>query len=373
MQSLRLHIVCHAILWWLGPLSAKDQSLAHHDECIVALSPVDTKDATLSDQINTALMPKVRTLLQPYCGHIAIVDQSRSNSGFDYVGQTPFFNGPLTSIPNRGIDYVAAFTRATHLVELKYAASGKSTLKIYHYDDQQEFLELAIVDHVDATVLSPYLKPNSKVLNFLALLTPNTTTTGFVTTTVAVSPEEPYSLQTTTLKTHLPQIISSIGFNKIDHYRAFAVVDIKYSLFPSTFLFAIDQTSYFVNNNNQFDTFAVPISVYGGCITANAMASLHIPLGTLYGAAGIGPCTYRSQIGSAIPSLRGNMALRYLLGHRTFMTESTYLFWEFDIVQFLGAPIYRSEHVSASALSRFTLGAGLYVTEAERIFTDLWR
>ncbi len=173
----------------------------------------------------------------------------------------------------------------------------------------------------------------------------------------------------------LPPILSSISFNKISHRDGFGLFDVGLSVFPGTFLFAINQDTVVAQKTTpqteeEFAT--LHVEAYGACTNLNGEAALYSPLGTSYLSLGYGPCLLGVGKEQQDAIIKLNLAGRFKIGHRVFTSQDLFIYMEVDNLIF-SEKIYDSELAHSSNIVRAVFGLGWYLADVESLFIKTWK
>ena len=335
------------------------------------------RDALLSESLVRLVQLELQAYYGLNCSRPVFVNDNTARAAFDYVGITTFFTRRLENLSPRQVSMVREETQATVLIVPQYQQK-QQRLKIVLWrinsDNTLRRIGLRFTNISDRELNS--LPHSPALLNLLALLTPNTMTLGFVKTEVngfeSTRESSLWEHRETRLRSNLPRIISSIGFNKIDHPKAFNIFDWSGSLFPSTYLFAIDQESTFVRKDQAPDLNAdirkATVEIYGSCTNLIAMGSFYSILGTTYLAIGYGPCLHWRKEDRGHADWTIDFANRIIFGHRIFVTQDWYVFFEGDQLNF-SKFLYKSDLVKSRSIGRANLGIGWYLPDVETRYT----
>ncbi|MCX6119432.1 MAG: hypothetical protein NT027_17985, partial [Proteobacteria bacterium] len=346
----------------------------------LAISPPLVLDTYLGESLVLDAQKVLSSLHIDQCDRQEFVDQDMSRPIFEHLGITNYFDKDLRKLNVEQLEYIQEELNATHVVTIK-VNKKKKNIELFLAKFIVKWGEVALslpkkIGEMDYKNQIENAPRAPELLSYLALLTPNTVTIGSGQTEVAMKLEPGYIESSTRTRGLLPPILSSIGFNKIEHYRAFDIFDANLSLFPSSFLFAIDQTS--VINSPKLSAQAadqfteLSVKMYGGCTTFNGQVAGHSPIGTTYLALGIGPCLFQNQREDRDAIIYFDAASRIIFGHRAFFTDRYYFFLEVDQVTFTSTKIYKNDIASAKSVSRGNFGIGWYVADFERKYTSFW-
>jgi hypothetical protein len=354
---------------------------------IMMVAPVSTSDALQSADLTEIVRRAVAKQYLPGCPGLRLVAQEDARIFFDYVGMSAFFSRPMERLSTWQVEFLRQETGATRFASGVWNKARRSIdVTVWNITRNSRLnvagtftIELG-ASEVGAVRSSPW------ILNELAWLTPNSFTIGFGQTSVYAFdsrkiPAE-WKESGTSVYSKLPQIISSIGFNKIDYPTTFDGIDLTGSLFPGTYFFAIDQETSFVRTpdpktggytaSRPFDTRTIAVEIYGACTNAMALGNMHTVLGTTYAGLGIGPCIHwrKEDNGQGIWTI--DLGYRGLLGQRVFVAKNSYIFFESDFMVFT-KDVYDSEVGKSNQLGRGILGWGTYVPDVEHQYTTFVR
>jgi hypothetical protein len=340
----------------------------------VAVVPPLVRDPVLGRALVSQVLEQLKdeTLVQP-C--FLFQEFEESLDAFDYVGLNFYFSVDPEALGASQVRKLQKSLTATHLLFIRYdPASLRAYAYIYEMVAEGE-LELKTSQRLKLQRVPLVAAETPTYLRALGLLTPNSVSLGFSQTTVDMDLREDLEKLSDKDRGGLPPILSSISFNKISHRDGFGLFDVGLSVFPGTFLFAINQDTVVAKKTlpqTQEEFATLHVEAYGTCTNLNGEFALYSPLGTTYLSAGYGPCLLGvgKEQQDAIITL--NLAGRPKFGHRIFTSQDLYLYLEFDALVF-AERIYDSELAHSTSILRAVMGLGWYLTDVESLFIKTWK
>ena len=362
---------------WTARAFADDEPLRNCFSKLI-IAPPHTSDSLRADALADSIQAALAQRSSLVCDASNVIPQDLSRPIFDKFGITSHFAVQPDRIYPEQIEYLSQELGATHFVSV--ALNKKNDVVHVEVRKIQEDYSLAKpllkFDLPYAATVSP-LESSNKWVRLLAPLSANSVTVGTVDTHLEISLENGYGKVADHTRGVLPPLISSISFSKIEHYRAFKEFDYSGSIFPSTFFFGIDQDTDVekldksLTDPTRYST--LHVEAYGGCTTVLAEGSLHSPIGTTYGGVGFGPCIVQKRQERREPVVYGTTAFRVEFGHRAFMNESWFFYFNIDAVNFSGTSIYQSDVGKTNSVTRSGVGIGYFIADTEHLFSTFWR
>ncbi|MCX6939312.1 MAG: hypothetical protein NTX09_01015, partial [Verrucomicrobia bacterium] len=220
------------------------------------------------------------------------------------------------SVISSSIQILRSEWNVSHILFFEIDSNSKDKLTAVLYRIESDF-SLIEFSRVPVYLDQGRLQSNRSnwFLKSLALLSPNNVSTGFSDTNVSLQLDDNYKQLSTNSKGALPPIISSISFSKVEHPMGYSTFDYSGTVFPGSYLFAINQYNVLDRKNrilpedpNEPNEVFIHIEAYGACLNLNGQGSLFTPLGILYAGIGWGgltrvpavpsPCSLRRRAGS---------------------------------------------------------------------------
>lgn len=381
------------VLWISGPvLFAANEKVSHPSKvspktlaCLptarAAIAPPLTRDTELGDALVEVVAKELIARHSLICDTKNIINQDEARKAFDLIGMSSYFTLAPERIYSSQIKFLMESLAASHII---FVTPNKDK-NLIHIDiraienmEDNESLSKTIQEfdlHYNES--TQFLPKTPKIIRLLALLTPNSVTLGNGRAKVNLDILAPYQEVSKSMRGSLPPIISSISFDKIEHYRTYRRSDYGGSFFPSTFLFAINQDHELERGDlpasDPGHSATLHIEAYGGCVTAMAQGSIHTPIGTT--SAGIGPgfCLLQKRMDQRNPVAYGTLAIRSILNHRAFINDQWYVYMETDNVSFEGFSLYKSSIAHADSVTRASVGVGYYLADFEHTYTGFWQ
>lgn len=340
------------------------------------IAPPPTSDAIQADGLALVIANQLKLRTTLVCDDKNIVPQDQSRKFFDRFGVTSHFAKSPQSFYASQIEHLQLEFEATHIVFTKIDKEA-ATISVDVLRIQEDYsLSKPVYAFVMPITEMKSLDHSSKFSNFWAPLAANTVTLGFVNTYLDMDLEYPHNKVGDSMHGTLPPLISSISFNKIEHYRSYRDFDYGGSIFPGSFLFGIDQDTEVENTLLEVGTPGrnqnLHVEAYGACGTLIAEGAVHTPIGTTHVGIGYGPCILQKRQERREPVMYGTSATRIEFGHRAFFSESWYLYMDFDRLNFAGRAIYETDIAHTNSVFRSGIGIGYYIADTEHLFSDMW-
>ena len=344
----------------------------------ILMAPALVRDTLLSQALTERATALITAHYGLKCPHSPYVSSEKSRILLDYFGITSFFSRSPVDLSESQIEDIRSESGASYLAFTSWDPKSRRIRIDLWYMNKENRVKTAgrLMDRLTHSESSELPRAHP-FINFLTLLTPNTVTLGFVSTEVngfqAKDEGEDFYAQKTRTRSQVPAIVSSIGFNKIEHPSSYYLFDWSGSLFPSTYLYGIDQLTTFARKSQKDKESKEleygSIKIYGSCTNLNAMGSIHSPLGTTYAALGYGPCIHWRKVDNDQPVWQLDLAARILFGHRIFVSRDWYLFFEGDQLTFR-KNIYNTHVAKSDSIGRGTLGFGWYFADVDSQYTN---
>lgn len=377
IRMTRSHIYAVIVLCWSSSVLAATSPIKTKDICkaTIAVAPPLVRDLKLSAALIALVKQEMIRRSTVACSIRNFSDQDKTDETFDRVGITPFFATDAKFLRAAQVEYLKSELNADYLIFIKPDPEGKTyavqILKISEHFDVNTVISSFRIEQGQT-----YQLPRSKDwARLYTLLAPNTLTIGAVNTEVYFdSFRNEDTIEDTELRGYLPPIISSISLDKIEHFRNYSTFDYAASLFPSTFLFAIDQLTHYKEPSSPGkpgEEGTLHLAVHGACVNVMGQLSVHTPLGTTYIGLGLGPCLYRHYQDDKDVTFQATLATKIQMGQRAFFTEHWFVYLDSSGMNFHGEPLYRSEVARATNISRSSIGFGYYQPSAEKLFAKL--
>ena len=339
----------------------------------IAIAPPRVEDTHYGRWLVKQTIPTLRELVASDCE--PLIDYESTINNFDFIGISYFFGRNLRLMQQKQREYLITETQANRLLSIEVTTKG--VVATLYLLTAQSPLKKLFSFSVPISKESKKAQKSAWLLRYLALLTPNAFSLGFNSTQVSIEADKEKYEEDTRLIGVLPPLLSSMTFNKIEHPLAYQVMDYSFSLFPGAYFFGINQITDFRLIDPSMASEQLPelltarVNAYGACNNINGQVSLFWILGTSYSSLGLGPCIYRLQTDSNPPGYFGAFAWRFVLGHRVFMSQNIFTFFEADILNF-DRELYRTDLIHSRTISRGTLGVGWYVPDVESVFLDVF-
>jgi hypothetical protein len=221
--------------------------------CNIAIAPIETNDAQINKILSTRLQGSIKeklSTLDSKCENAEFSDYQGTQDAFDRVGVNSFFGRALTSLSKAQLKYVYQELGAIYVVEVIYTReSDLLEAQIFKLFGQLGRIKQTAKLELKKSELISKEDVTPAHLNFLSKLTPNSAVFGITNSDLYFEFEEPWSSAGSEQRRVLPKIVSSVGFEKIEHYRTYSLFDYGGSIFPSSFFFGVDQKENAKNRN----------------------------------------------------------------------------------------------------------------------------